>query len=102
MLRWNSTSAPVGVVAEDAVLAAGVEAERVQAALELGDVVAAQHRPAAVEQAVAEAEAALDQRRPGLRPADAVDPQPAVVLEGAHGRARWRRRTRRLRPAGSS
>ena len=44
--RWNSRSARLGLGAEDAVLAAGVEAERVEAALELGDVVAAQHRPA--------------------------------------------------------
>ena len=35
----------LGLAAEDAVLAPGVEAERVQPALELGDVVAAQHRP---------------------------------------------------------
>ena len=50
-LRWNSRSAAAVVVTEDAVLAAGVEAERVQPALELGDVVAAQHRPALVEHA---------------------------------------------------
>ena len=74
------------VVAEDAVFPAGVEAEPVQAALELGDVVAAQHRAAAVEQAVAEAVPALDHRRPGLRAADAVDPQAPGLLEGAHDR----------------
>ena len=58
---------------------AGVEAERVEPPLELGDVVAAQHRPAAVEQAVAEVEAALDERRPGLGAADAVDTQAAQL-----------------------
>ena len=92
-----------GVGAEDAVLAAGVEAERVEPVLELGDVVAAQHRAAAVEQPVAEAEAALDQRRPGLGAADAVDPQ-AARRPGTRATAALggRRRTRPARPAGSS
>ena len=76
---------PGGVVAEDAVLATGVEAEPVEAALQLADVVAPEHRPAAVEQSVAEAVAALHDRRPRLGPADAVDPQAAGLLEGAHG-----------------
>ena len=74
-LRWNSRSARGGVGAEDAVFVAGVEAERVEAALELDDVVAAQHRAADVEHPVAEAEAALDQRGPRLAAADAVDAQ---------------------------
>ena len=96
MLRWNSTSAPRGVVAEDAVLAAGVEAERVQPALELGDVVAAQHRAAAVEEPVAEREAALDQRGPGLGPQMPSTRSPRAVLERARPRPRSRRRTCRL------
>ena len=70
-----------GLGPEDAVLATGVEAEPVEPALKVGDVVAAQHRPAEVEQAVAEPVAALDQRAPGLRSADAVDAQAARVLE---------------------
>ena len=74
-----------GVVTEDAVLTAGVETEGIEPALQLEDVVAAEHGGAAVEQAVAEAVAALDEGRPGLRTADPVDPQAAVLLEGPHG-----------------
>ena len=77
-------SAEVGVVTEDAVFAAGVEAEAVQPALEVGDVVAAQHGAAPVEQPVTEAVAALDHRGPRLGPAHAVDPQAPRLLEGAH------------------
>ena len=66
---------------EDAVLAAGVEAERIEPVLEVGDVVTAQVRAALVEQPVAEREAALDDRRPGLRSADAVHPDAARLLE---------------------
>ena len=76
--------------------AAGVEPERVQPALELGDVVAAQHRLAEVEQPVAEGEPALDERGPGLRGRQiAVDPRArGRCLERAHGARRWRRRRR--------
>ena len=49
---------------EDAVDPAGVEAERAEPALQLGDVVAPQHRGAVVEQPVAEPVAGLDQRPP--------------------------------------
>ncbi len=80
-MRWNSLERAGGVGAEDAVFLAGVEAERVEAALELDDVVAAQHRAADVEHAITEAEAALDQRGPGLAAADAVDSQRSVFLE---------------------
>jgi hypothetical protein len=69
------------VVAEDPVLTPGVEAERVQPALQLEDVVAAHHRAAPVEEAVAEAVAALDQGRPGLAADDPVDPQPSRLLK---------------------
>ena len=79
-----------GVVTEDAVLAPGVEAERVQPALELADVVAPQHRPAAVEHAVAEAEAALDERGPRLPAADPV----GRAARGRPGTPRPRRRCR--------
>ena len=82
-LRWNSLERAGGVGPEDAVFLARVEAERVEAALELDDVVAAQHRAADVEHPVAEAEAALDQRGPGLAAADSVDSQRSVFLEAA-------------------
>ena len=85
-MRWNCAERGLGLGAEDAVLAPGVEAERVEAALEVVDVVAAQHRRREVEQAVAEAEAALDQRAPGLGSADAVDAQAALRLELADRR----------------
>ena len=76
----------LGLRSEDAVLAAGVEAERVEPPLQLGHVVAAQHGRAQVEQAIAERTATLDQRAPGLGPADAVDAQPAARLEVANRR----------------
>ena len=69
-------------VAEDAVHPPGVEAEGAQALLELGHVVAPEHRGPAVQEAVAEPETGLDQGVPGLGAADAVDPQPPPVLEG--------------------
>ena len=79
-------------VAEDAVDPAGVEAQRAQALLQLGDVVTAQHGGPAVQEAVAEPETGLDQGVPGLRPADAVDPQAAQALEGLEGGAGGRDR----------
>ena len=89
-----------GVVAEDAVDAAGVEAERVQPALELGDVVAAQHRLAAVQSSRSpRREAALDERGPGVAVRHAVDPQPPLAPGTPAPRARCRRRTTRARRA---
>ena len=44
--RWKLAQRGLGLGAEDAVFAAGVEAERVQPALQLDHVVAAQHRRA--------------------------------------------------------
>ena len=74
-----------GGVTEDAVHPAGVEPEAAQALLELGHVVAPQHGRAPVQEAVAQPKTGLDQGVPGLRAADAVDPQAAVVLEGLDG-----------------
>ena len=70
---------------EDAVDATGVEAEGRQPSLQVGDVVAAQHGAAEVEEAVPEAQARLDQGRPGLGAADAVDAQAPAVLEALDG-----------------
>ena len=53
-----------------------------EALLELGHVVAPEHRTSSGENPVAEAVAGLDQEIPGLRAADPVDPQPPAVLEG--------------------
>ena len=85
-LALESAERGLGLGPEDAVFAPGVEAERVEATLELADVVAAQHRSMHVEQAVAERVAALDQRAPGLGSADPVDAHTAASLELAHGR----------------
>jgi len=74
----------VGVGAEDAVDPTGVEPERVEPPLELGDVVAPQHRLAEVQEAVAEDEAALHERGPCVATDDAVDLEAAVVLERPH------------------
>src|SRR5262249_53732971 len=70
-----------GLGSEDAVLATGVESESGQPLLEVGDVVAAQHRTPAIEQAVTELEAALDKSAPGLGSTDAVHAQTARGLE---------------------
>ena len=74
-----------GQVTEDAVHPPGVEAEGTQTLLELGDVVAPQHRGAAVEEAVAQLAPGLDQGRPGLWPAHAVDPETPAILERLDG-----------------
>jgi hypothetical protein len=83
----ESAQPGVGLGSEDAVLPAGVEPERVEPALQLAHVVAAQHRRAHVEEPIAERPAALDQRAPRLGAADAVDAQAAARLELAHARA---------------
>src|SRR5207237_9234562 len=78
-----------GTDAEDAVDAAGVEAESAEPALEHGDVVTPERRRAVVKEPVAETPAGLDQGRPRLAAADAVDAQPARLLEGAHRHFGW-------------
>ena len=80
----------LGLGAEDPVLATGIETERVEPTLKVDHVVAAQHRRTRVEEAIAEAVAALDQRAPGLGAADPVEAQAALGLELAYGRERLR------------
>ena len=93
-LRWNSRSAAVGVGAEDAVLAPGVEAERVQPALELGDVVAAQHRAARGRAAGRRGAKPLSTSAAQVSgPHIAVDPEPARRPGTRGPRARSRRRS---------
>ena len=79
-----------GGVTEDPIDSTGVEAERAQAALELGHVVAPKHRMAAVDEAVTEAQTGLNQRRPGAWPDDPVDPKPPDSLKRLDGGARRR------------
>ena len=76
----------LGLGAEDAVLAAGVEAERVQPALQLGHVVAAQHRPAQVEQPIAERYSCSRSARPTSRVRRCRRRAARARLERAHGR----------------
>ena len=84
VLRWKCSSASFGPGPEDAVDPAGVEARGAEVSLELGDVVAAQHRRGDIQQPVAEPVAGLDQRRPGLLPQTPSARRPRL-LEGAHG-----------------
>ena len=70
---------------EDAALGSGVEAEEVELDLQRQYVVAAKGGDAQVQQAVAERVAGLDQLVPGVGPEDAVDEQPALLLEGPEG-----------------
>jgi hypothetical protein len=74
-----------GGVPEDPVDPPGVEAQRAQALLQLGDVVTPQHRGPAEKEAVAHPETGLHQGVPGLGAADAVDAQAAEALEGLEG-----------------
>ena len=82
--RWNSRT-PGRCAAEEAVLAAGVEPERVQLALQRAHVVAAGMRRVQVEGAIAELAARLDELAPGVGADQAVDPQAAPSLERADG-----------------
>ena len=66
---------------------------RVQPALELGDVVAAEHRAASVEQPVAEAKPLSTSAAQVCGPQMPSTRSPRALLEGAHGRARSRHRT---------
>jgi hypothetical protein len=63
----------VGVVAKDPVDAPWVESESAQPPLHVGDVVSLQHRTSAVKEPVAQTEAGLNQARPSLASADAVN-----------------------------
>ena len=76
---------PIGVRAEHAVLAAGVESERIQLALQGSDVVAPEERGVQVQGAIAEPVPGLDELTPRVGPHEAVDAQAAPSLEGAHG-----------------
>ena len=73
---------PYGGVPEDPVDPARVEAQRAQALLQLRHVVAPQHGSPAVQEAVTDPKTGFDQGVPGLRAADAVDPEAAQALEG--------------------
>ena len=93
-LRWNSRDGAVGVRTEEAVLLAGVEAKRVQLALQRADVVAAEHRGVQVERAVAQPLAGLDELAPRVGPDEPVDPE--VRRPGRRApRGRWTRRSAR-------
>ena len=73
-----------GARAEDAVDATGIEPERPEASLQLGDVVAPLHRPAQVEETVAEPVPGLDDRAPGLLVTEPVGLQAPRDLERLH------------------
>lgn len=76
---------PGGVAAQDPIDASGIEAEPSQPALELGDVLASEHRALQVEQPVAEVVPGLDQLSPGHGADDAVDVDAVTVLERGDG-----------------
>ncbi len=76
-----------GEVSEDPVDPARVESEGTQALLQLSNVIASDHRSSPIQEAVAQAPACLDQRRPGLWTTDPIDPQTSPVLEGLDSRS---------------
>jgi hypothetical protein len=71
-----------GQVAEDPVDPAGIEAQGTEPLLQLGDVIASDHRGSAVQETVAQSPACLDQGGPGLWTTDAIDPEAPAMLEG--------------------
>ena len=71
----------LGPVTEDCIHAARVEAEGRQAVLQVGDIIATEHRQPEVEQPVTEAVARSDQRQPGLEVADPVSGKVALFLK---------------------
>src|SRR5690606_15712344 len=73
---------------EDAVDPTGVESERAEPQLELGDVVAAHHRRTQAHQPIAQTELRFDQSSPGSGVADAVAAQAGLLLEPADRRSR--------------
>src|SRR5579875_2291458 len=68
--------------AVDSVHSTGVEPQGPQALLQFSDVVASHHRHLSLQDPVTQPESCLYQRRPSLRSTDAVNPKPAMVLEG--------------------
>src|SRR5581483_3850642 len=74
-----------GPGAEDAVLLADLEAERVEAPLELADVVAPERGGTQVQDAVPQTVAGLDELAPGLAPDHAVRREPSLLLERSDG-----------------
>ena len=85
-LRWNSRKARSQFGPEQAVLAARVEPERVQLALQRARTSSPRNmRGVQVQGAVTQAVARFHQLPPGVGPHDAVDPEQPILLEPAHG-----------------
>jgi hypothetical protein len=73
----------VGVDAEDAVLLARRESQRVESRLQHGDVVSAHRWALQVKGSVAQTPAGFHELAPGMRPDDAVHQDAAFLLERA-------------------
>ena len=73
----------IGLAPQDPVLSPGVEAERVQPALERANIVAPQERIAQIERAIPEPVSRLHELRPGIGTNESVHGQPPIRLEGA-------------------
>jgi hypothetical protein len=76
-----------GVVAEDAVDAATVEAERAETLLELRDIVTPEHGKGPEECPLAQPKTGLYQGIPGLGATGPIDPEAASMLERLDGSA---------------
>lgn len=74
----------LGCDAEDPVDLSGVEPERTEAKLQVGDVVPAEHRRSQVEKTVTQCQARLDQRFPGHGIADTGGVELPAQLERDH------------------
>ena len=67
--------------AKDSVYVPAVEAERVQLALQVGDIVAAHHRNPVIENAAAELETGADEGTPGVGANDPIRPEATFDLK---------------------
>jgi hypothetical protein len=72
-----------GSITEETVLFARVEAERVQLALELSDIVSSELGRSQVEGPIAEAVPRFDELPPGIGPDHSVDAEAPQLLESA-------------------
>ena len=75
----------IGVLAEQSVLAPGVEPQGIELALQRTDVVTAVERGVEIQGSITQAVARFDQLAPRVGPDQPVDPQQSFALEGPHG-----------------
>ena len=76
---------PQGVRSEDPIDVTGIEPDGVQTPLQLGDVIAVEHRHPVIELSIAQHESGIDQSAPRLAPDQSIDGQTLRLLEEPNG-----------------